>query len=144
MTLGCRSAIQRAMLSSSSPTLQGHIHGSSVSAAKISATGSLAKAPEYTYVLHTRYALPMASLEDQSVAGCTNTSCAGRLMFRQAEADLLRARPHLGEGHLFDEFLYKANRFKLAPWHTKCRSSLMNYEYSCVEAEWSLVGSIQM
>jgi hypothetical protein len=29
MMLGCRSAIQRAMLSSSSPTLQGHIHGSS-------------------------------------------------------------------------------------------------------------------
>jgi hypothetical protein len=38
-----------------------------VSAAKMSATGSLAKAPEYMYVLHTRYVHPMASLEDQSV-----------------------------------------------------------------------------
>jgi hypothetical protein len=28
-------------------------------------------------------------------------------MFRQAKADLLLARPYLGEGHLFDVILYK-------------------------------------
>jgi hypothetical protein len=34
-----------------------------------------------------------------------------RWEFRQAEADLLRARPRLGEGHLFDAILDKSRQY---------------------------------
>jgi hypothetical protein len=37
-----------------------------------------------------------------------------RWQFRQAEADLLRAQPHLGEGHLFDAILCKSRQYFIA------------------------------